>query len=337
MGLRQDSLNLRLDQNPKLDAIWSTLREIRSTADNLHDAISASQSSFVGPSRGERSSAAFRDVFNNSQSPLFSVDQVDTLSEGIAKLSCAEQELGHLASEQAVLKSLNFPSRPVRNKNIPLAHKKTFLWTITSPEGMKEDPDEQLRVWLRGGDGIFWVSGKAGSGKSTLMKFLADHNLTRSLLGEWAEQADLVIAAHYFWSIFRKCPGLIPHVCHHRWTQTKLIWEESTEWSTSELRGTLKALSERADLPTRHCFFIDGIDEFDGDHSELCEILSDLSQSPNIKLCLSSRPWNIFVDMFSSDPLRKICMEDLTRNDILRFTESHLTSHPVGISASFHR
>ncbi len=34
---------------------------------------------------------------------------------------------------------------------------------------------ERLWTWLRSGNNVFHISGKAGSGKSTLMKFLANH------------------------------------------------------------------------------------------------------------------------------------------------------------------
>ena len=41
-------------------------------------------------------------------------------------------------------------------------------------------------TWLLHGDGIFHISGKLGSGKSTLMKFLCHHELTKKLLQQWA-------------------------------------------------------------------------------------------------------------------------------------------------------
>ncbi|KAF2815302.1 uncharacterized protein BDZ99DRAFT_356608, partial [Mytilinidion resinicola] len=222
-----------------------------------------------------------------------------------------------------------------------------FRWMIDLPKDPERDSDHRFPEWLKGGDGIFWVSGKPGSGKSTLMKFLADHETTRAMLEEWSSGVKLVIATHYFWSagtpmqksheglfqtlvyeIFRVCPMLIPEVCPVRWAQTHPGKnEEHTHWTNSELLSTLNALSNHPNLPVRYCFFIDGIDEFDGDHSKLCETLKDLSQSPNIKLCLASRPWNVFYDAFGNDPMRKIYMEDLTRNDILRYTESRLTEH----------
>lgn len=50
----------------------------------------------------------------------------------------------------------------------------------------KASARELLLNWMSSGAGIFHISGKLGSGKSTLMKYLCDHDCTKSLLEEWA-------------------------------------------------------------------------------------------------------------------------------------------------------
>jgi Cdc6-like AAA superfamily ATPase len=63
-------------------------------------------------------------------------------------------------------------------------------------EGTKEISDcssgESFLSWLSSGNGIFHVSGKPGSGKSTLMKFLCDHPRTQEELQEWAGKFKLL-------------------------------------------------------------------------------------------------------------------------------------------------
>lgn len=192
------------------------------------------------------------------------------------------------------------------------------------------------------------VSGKPGSGKSTLMKFLADHETTRKILEEWASESNLIIASHYFWSagtqmqkchegfyrtllydIFRLYPLLIRQLCPFRWSQAgSASCDNATSWTTSELLDTLRALSRHESLPARFCLFIDGIDEFDGDHLKLCELLVELARSPNIKFCLASRPWNVFIDAFGNGNTPGIRIEDLTRHDIQEYTKSRLSEHP---------
>lgn len=99
------------------------------------------------------------------------------------------------------LSSLKFPSIRSRQEQITEAHAKTFEWIFedpqehTRPVRESENKSEFLRKhqnvqawsdfkdWLKDEDGsVYWISGKAGSGKSTLMKYLYDNNRTRGLL-----------------------------------------------------------------------------------------------------------------------------------------------------------
>jgi len=74
-----------------------------------------------------------------------------------------------IAVEQRILKSLSFPTRPIRHETIRDAHKKTFGWIFQQPNGSAGP--SALCNWLKTGQGIFWVSGKPGSGKSTFSMF----------------------------------------------------------------------------------------------------------------------------------------------------------------------
>jgi hypothetical protein len=82
-----------------------------------------------------------------------------------------------------------------------------------------------------------------------------------------------------------------------------------------------------SELSARFCFFIDGLDEFGGDHLEICETLLHLSKSPHIKMCLSSRPWNVFLDSFGQTT-RHVNVHELTRNDIGHYAQHRLHTHP---------
>ncbi|CAM1505302.1 Fc.00g109390.m01.CDS01 [Cosmosporella sp. VM-42] len=128
-----------------------------------------------------------------------------------------------LGKQQAITESLRSETWLLRYDAIPKAHKDTFEWAFKA----------SFSKWLLSDNGIFWISGKAGSGKSTLMKFLVDNTKTRELLGKWAGSEDgAVIAAHYFWAmgtpmqrtekgllqsflfeIFWQCLSCIPQAC----------------------------------------------------------------------------------------------------------------------------
>ncbi|KAI0843673.1 hypothetical protein F5Y06DRAFT_255526 [Hypoxylon sp. FL0890] len=66
-----------------------------------------------------------------------------------------------------------------------------------------------LSQWLQRGRGIFWISGKPGSGKSTLMKFLLNDSRTSKLLHRWhamssARQITANFFFHYRGSVVQK-------------------------------------------------------------------------------------------------------------------------------------
>ena len=52
--------------------------------------------------------------------------------------------------------------------------------------------------WLLHGQGVFHISGKPGSGKSTLMKMLCSHRRTASALRKWAGEKKLVFTVKDF-------------------------------------------------------------------------------------------------------------------------------------------
>lgn len=245
----------------------------------------------------------------------------------------------HLEKEQGILRSLSFGQLHDRESAIPEAHQRTFEWMLSNTGG-------NFVTWLRQENSTFWVSGKAGSGKSTLMRYLAENFMRNRWLVEWAD-GTLVVAKHFFWrpgtplqksqeGLFRslllqvlmKRPDLIPFVCSERW-----LWPYSDSflpWSRSQLveamgilRSALEDMGGPAESEFKLCLFVDGLDEFDGDHFELVKILSDFTKPARVKMCASSRPWLEFVDAFGSGPW-KIRLEDLTRRDMLIYVHDHL-------------
>ena len=251
------------------------------------------------------------------------------------QLMAAATTTTQLSRERFVLSGLNFQSLPVRQSNIHPAHMETFEWIFESSTD-SADQCVTFREWLQKPHdgkckGIYWIAGKAGSGKSTLMKFLNHHPQTKKLLEEWAEPHEkLIIASYYFWhaglplqksqegllrsllyEILRVCPELIPVLCPER-------WELATEmgfWSRLELFETLKRLGAQAIVSAKFCFLVDGLDEYEGDHSELVQLLDHIAAIPNIKLCVSSRPWEVFKAAYDTRN-QHFYLQDLTRHDI---------------------
>lgn len=205
-----------------------------------------------------------------------------------------------------------------------------------------------LRPWLEHDGGIFWITGKAGSGKSTFMKFLARNPMMRAHLSVWADKRSLIVGQHYFWYastgiLQRSFEGLLRGLLHSalcelealskleeviktlfpiRWT-----YEEDrlrSPWSEPELLAALRGLEKVQEAC--FVFFLDGLDECvpSRDHGSLIRDLKSLSKIGNMKLCVSSRPWQIFQIHFG-DLFHRLELHTLTYSTMLAYISAELT------------
>ncbi|KAG8528462.1 uncharacterized protein KY384_007380 [Bacidia gigantensis] len=253
-----------------------------------------------------------------------------------------------------IIESLKFPGMNDREDNIKIAHPGTFTWLLEDEtEDYDNDIDEQSKIldWLRTGSGIFWISGKAGSGKSTLMKFFHNHDKTYSTLKDWAGDTRLLVASFFFWNagntmqksqygllqtllyhILKQAPELIASICPTRWQE-----KSSSSWKQNEITATFTRLKEQHIDFARFCFFIDGLDEYEGDDDDIISTLDELTSSKAIKICCSSRPWNVFERAYGHKDKVKIKLQDLTRDDISRFVEEQLAEGRQTLSLKVHQ
>jgi len=267
------------------------------------------------------------------------------------KIAHLEDEGIKLASEQKVLHSLLFKTMRARHSKIVEAHTKTFEW-ILGNSNAEDLPRITYMEWLRSQGGLYWIAGKAGSGKSTLMKYLCDNEKVQSLLEEWAGSKLLFTGTYFFWSagngmqksqegllqsllydVLRKCPALIPIIAPERWERGGAMPYFESAWTREELFEAFSTLTKQTILPIRLCFFIDGLDEYEGDPVDIVEILKGFAVSVDIKICVSSRPWTELEQALAGDSDRKLMLQDFTRNDIRRYIhdllEENLKFQPV--------
>lgn len=221
-------------------------------------------------------------------------------------------------------------------------------WEISEPEKkMREFTRDAFLTWLKSGSQIYHISGKAGSGKSTLMKFLSQHSRVREELKSWADGRKLVLASFFFWNsgdklqmsleglyrallfeTLKQYPELIPEIFPDQWNSLRSedTGLETTTFRFHELKAAFKNLiGQRAFEKHRICLFIDGLDEYEGDsveHWKLAENLQSWASSEDIKICVSSRPYTEFLNTFSNDPKLRIHLHELTRGDISRFAHA---------------
>jgi predicted ATPase len=72
-------------------------------------------------------------------------------------------------AEDRILQGLLFPSITARYSQVAKTHAKNFEWIFKRPQ---EDDQSwsSFEEWLPCGKGIYWINGKVGPGKSTLMR-----------------------------------------------------------------------------------------------------------------------------------------------------------------------
>jgi hypothetical protein len=262
-----------------------------------------------------------------------------------------------VAKSHSILRSLSGAEIGKREELIHEAYEETFDWIFDGDnDGKNHEHHNNINVararfeqWLRTSSEVFWINGKAGSGKSTLMKYLAAHSKTEEILRQWAGDEDLVIAKHFFWNsgsaiqrshvglvqnlmyqVLQKCPELIPFASTLRWEADQNSVIHGNLWTRRELAASLKNIMSRGQLRSRFCFFIDGLDEYAdenaGEHHELIEYLDSLAQSFQVKLCVSSRPWTVFKDRYEGKNDLTLVLQDLTSRDMHRYVEGILNN-----------
>jgi hypothetical protein len=253
-----------------------------------------------------------------------------------------------------------------RQNRIITAHESTFRWVFHDDPSQVPQPQTKrwssLREWLSSNEQLYWITGKAGSGKSTLMKFLCsptaemlhtgdtqkkpDLGVVRGQsrchphLQNWAGTSGLVVASFYFWNsgmelqmsqmgllrtllcqIVTQRPEILPVVSPKEWESVCLFDHRIESWFLGDLHRMLFQAVKALKNDSKVLFFIDGLDEFDGNHEKLITLVRKLMQNnSHVKFCVASRPWNIFQDAFGKEA--NLRLEDLTFNDIKDFVRS---------------
>jgi hypothetical protein len=102
-------------------------------------------------------------------------------------------------------------------------------------------------------------------------------------------------------------------------------------WTEARLKKYLRALLSVLAKSHRVCFFLDGLDELDQSYEQILFVVRNLIENSDVKICLSSRPYRVFSDAFSSSVMLKL--HDLINADILTYvSESLLPRDSIPIS-----
>lgn len=222
-----------------------------------------------------------------------------------------------------------------------LGNRTRHVRTVHGPEGAA---GQDFLRWLKTGDDVYWIVGKAGSGKSTLMNFICQDARTKAALDLWAGDKQLVMLSFFFFMAGtyeqRHVVGLLKSllrnllvkgdnlvdmamdICKHDINAVDIA---TYAWSEVRLRSLLSSILRSMQNDARLCIFIDGLDEYVGDAEDLSRYMLELSQLPHVKICVSSRP----IQTFHYDNLGspRIKLEDLNREDIKALVFDRVGKH----------
>ncbi|KAI1073159.1 hypothetical protein LB507_009118 [Fusarium sp. FIESC RH6] len=257
-----------------------------------------------------------------------------------------------------ILESLAYKSMHDRESQVTEAHGKTLDWIFdnsTIDQSLRQQFRDSFTAWLNGSElgPIYWITGKPGSGKSTLVRYLSQHPVALHHLRKWADKKTISTAGFFFWTSGsrqqRSQTGLLRYLLHQllssdpdlvekafpslwahlRQMTTKERVNFALDWTVGELQAAFYSLLDAALPQTNICLFIDGLDEFEGDHVQIIDFFKGLTMKHDglLKLCLSSRPWDVFEKAFgSSVPNTKL--QDLSYGDIYRYALDTLKTDP---------
>lgn len=257
-----------------------------------------------------------------------------------------------------VLECLNSLDDPVARFRVqevdPVRHynENTFEWLFTDQVPFCQ--------WLRDDSGefdaIFWITGKPGSGKSTLMRFALEDSRTMSLQPANSKANPMAYFFHLRGKslVQKSLRGMLMELLHQVLRQYPRSFElirpiflnlkrVKQDW---DIRSLSQAMLHIPHIPPavpgrrdRITLFVDALDENQNqdDNNSLLDIFESLNatyrgvrakrDAPVLKICLASRPWPIFCQRLGDDPLvPSFAIHNFTSKDIEGYTRSRLVT-----------
>ena len=183
----------------------------------------------------------------------------------------------------------------IRIHNVKPAYENTYDWLF--------DQNVGFGPWLAGekATSLFWIRGKPGSGKSTIMKYAMTSPRTTQLLSNY-NSMPWIIAGFFFHDRGTKMQksaegflsGILRQLLQQRREIFPLIYSTfnsvsklintdkecalntpSYIWSLAQLQQALSLTICKSNVPLNCCLFVDALDEHDGNHRNLIAILME--------------------------------------------------------------
>ncbi|KAI6832956.1 hypothetical protein KC365_g1670 [Hortaea werneckii] len=205
-------------------------------------------------------------------------------------------------AKEQLLRSLFYPEHAARREMVKPPWSDTFDW-VFDETSESTTYWSSFPAWLKCGSSLYWITGKPASGKSTLMAHIFHDRRTAHYLRQWSGGGTLHILSFFFWrpgsalqksisgllrSLVMQLADVVPEVAPAILGGLHLRPGRMPTWSERGLTDALRlALAAAKDACL--CFFMDGLDEFDGPYGELVDLILEMKDSKNVKFCVSSR------------------------------------------------
>jgi hypothetical protein len=244
-----------------------------------------------------------------------------------------------------ILESLVHGNPFTRENDILNKHDGTFEWIFD--EG--PETGSTFLSWLRSDGGIFWIQGKPGSGKSTLIKFLctSTDRIDQSLQRPATAKA-YVFYSFYFWladgaKLQNTERGLLCSLlCQFLDTSWTLdssyltdarLRQKKTQgnWDFVELRSLVLLAADTLLTDCSVCVFVDALDECQPEDLARVLILIKQLSSRGVNVCVSSRPEQRIINKLEADATEILKVDLYTKNDITRFVQDEFEAVDLGV------
>lgn len=240
---------------------------------------------------------------------------------------------------------LEFSRMDSREQEISTAYSDTFSWIFSDTPATAEEQFSKppgFMSWLESGDPAFWITGKPGSGKSTLMKHIYNDERTERALVTWAAGKPLIRARHYIHdrgsSLEKSLEGLMRSLLYQVLDERRFLVPQTFPELYNQKRSPRPySLTEhvlqtafqncRKNLqPYRISVFVDALDEIrlDPKSAEVIEgqrevtgFLKTLLSWGNVKICYAARDLRVFHTHLLEAPTLQV--HEYTSRDILLY------------------
>jgi len=184
-----------------------------------------------------------------------------------------------------------------------------------------------------------YVPQKSNFHPDTLIDFIGERQLIFAHFFFWRSGTKLQksldgLFRSLVYNILKAYPDLIPTILPRQWNEVtdplRLQAPTHLNFRDEEIRTAFEKLVTSQDIHRKHCFcfFIDGLDEYEEtrqlDYLAMTKLLQGWTSASagNVKICVSSREYNVFENAFSVQ--KRIRLQDLTRTDMERYIEDML-------------